>query len=114
MEIKNCCLKYFLGWSRGEHGEFSKFSNFDEATRVPLIIHVPGLSEAPIILDGLVELVDLFPTLVDLTQISEPLKTCSQDNPERNIICTEGRSLVPLMVAKASNSHEVSIKHVTS
>lgn len=90
-------VNIFIGWSRGEHGEFSKYSNFDEATRVPLIIHVPRFSKSARTLNSLVELVDLFPTLVDLTKISEPLKTCSERKSSQNIICTEGRSLVPLM-----------------
>lgn len=63
---------------------------------VPLLIHVPGLSKHKIVLNNLVELVDLFPTLVDLTQISDSLKTCSINNSE-NLVCTEGRSLVPIM-----------------
>lgn len=86
------------GWSMGEHGEFSKFSNFDIATRVPFIIHVPRLSYSEIISNELVELVDLFPTLVDLTQISDTLEVCSED--ESNLkLCTEGKSLVSLMIS---------------
>ena len=27
------------GWSLGEHGEWSKYSNFDVATRVPLMVY---------------------------------------------------------------------------
>lgn len=34
------------GWSLGEHGEWAKYSNFDVATRVPLIFFVPGGNEA--------------------------------------------------------------------
>ncbi|EFA00827.1 iduronate 2-sulfatase [Tribolium castaneum] len=90
------------GWSRGEHGEFSKFSNFDVATRVPLIVHVPGLSNAEIRITQLVELVDLFPTLVDLTQVAPALEVCTK-NGSNSILCTEGQSLVPIMVANARN-----------
>lgn len=32
------------GWSLGEHGEWAKYSNFDVATRVPLIFYVPGVT----------------------------------------------------------------------
>ncbi|MEJ1280102.1 iduronate 2-sulfatase [Cricetulus griseus] len=30
------------GWALGEHGEWAKYSNFDVATRVPLMFYVPG------------------------------------------------------------------------
>ncbi|KAK7096818.1 iduronate 2-sulfatase-like [Littorina saxatilis] len=32
------------GWSLGEHEEWCKFSNFDIAVRIPMIIHVPGVT----------------------------------------------------------------------
>ncbi|KAL8599536.1 hypothetical protein ACOMHN_066534 [Nucella lapillus] len=34
------------GWSLGEHQEWSKFSNFEVATRVPLLFYVPGVTSA--------------------------------------------------------------------
>ncbi|XP_039299532.1 iduronate 2-sulfatase, partial [Nilaparvata lugens] len=33
------------GWSLGEHGEWSKFSNYEVATRVPFILKVPQLQQ---------------------------------------------------------------------
>ncbi|XP_018572452.1 iduronate 2-sulfatase [Anoplophora glabripennis] len=88
------------GWSLGQHGEFAKYSNFEEATRVPLLIRVPHLTEKKIVCDNLVELVDIFPTLVDLTQVAQPLKVCSNDT---SIVCTEGLSLVPIMIKNIQN-----------
>ncbi|CAH1777299.1 unnamed protein product [Owenia fusiformis] len=32
------------GWSLGEHQEWSKFSNFDVATRVPMLYYIPGVT----------------------------------------------------------------------
>lgn len=32
------------GWSLGEHGEWAKYSNFDVATRVPLMFYVAGMT----------------------------------------------------------------------
>ena len=44
-----------------------KRSMYEEATRVPLFIHVPWLSGDARKIDGSVSLVDLVPTLLDLT-----------------------------------------------
>jgi len=43
-------MPYFspsAGWSLGEHGEWAKYSNFDVATRVPLMFYVPGVTSFP-------------------------------------------------------------------
>jgi iduronate 2-sulfatase len=42
------------------------------ATNSPLIIRVPGLPQPGVPADGLVEAVDLFPTLADLCQLRAP------------------------------------------
>lgn len=84
------------GWSMSEHGEFSKYSNFDVATRVPLIIHVPGVTNLQSVSKEIVELVDLFPTLVDLTELTNPLEVCLTGNVNLKL-CTEGKSLMPLI-----------------
>lgn len=81
----------------GEHGEFSKFSNFDVATRVPFILHAPALSKKKVVIEDVVELVDLFPTLVDVTKISKPIKKCKK---RKLLLCTEGKSLMPLIISK--------------
>ncbi|XP_038055542.1 iduronate 2-sulfatase-like isoform X2 [Patiria miniata] len=33
------------GWQLGEHQEWSKFSNYATATRIPFMIHVPGITD---------------------------------------------------------------------
>ncbi|XP_066992107.2 iduronate 2-sulfatase isoform X2 [Anabrus simplex] len=84
------------GWSLGEHGEWSKYSNFDVAVRVPLLVYVPHMTEVPLASDALVELVDIFPSLVDLTNVSMAPPLCPTDS--KNIrLCTEGISFVPLI-----------------
>jgi iduronate 2-sulfatase len=37
------------GWQLGEHGEWCKHTNFEFATRAPMMIHVPGLTDAGIL-----------------------------------------------------------------
>jgi len=60
------------GWQLGEHGMFSKHSNYEVATNSPLIIKVPGMSNPGAPADGIVETVDLFPTLTDLCGLPRP------------------------------------------
>ncbi|KAJ9596318.1 hypothetical protein L9F63_012651, partial [Diploptera punctata] len=85
------------GWSMAEHGEWSKFSNFEIAVRVPLIMHVPGLTDTggAHYTNALVELVDIFPTLVELEGMPD-LPLCP-DVSSNITLCTEGVSTVPLL-----------------
>lgn len=70
------------GWQLGEHGMWDKHSNFETSTRIPLIVRAPGFE--PGRTKALVESVDLFPTLAELSGL--PL------DPG-----LEGHSFVPLM-----------------
>lgn len=80
------------GWSLGEHAEWAKYSNYDVAVRVPLIVHSPherhtsrkSVSEV-------VELLDVFPTLVDLASLP-PIGRCA--DAKKEVVCTEGKSLI--------------------
>lgn len=54
------------GFHLGERGYWCKATNYELDTRVPLIIRVPGNPNAGARTEALVELVDVFPTLVDL------------------------------------------------
>ncbi len=54
------------GWKLGEHNSWCKQTNYEVDTRSPLIFRVPGLSSAGQTAQGLVEFVDVYPTLCDL------------------------------------------------
>jgi iduronate 2-sulfatase len=72
------------GWQLGEHGFWCKHTNFEIATRIPLIVSVPKQRSAGKSTDALVETVDVYPTLVEL---------CGLPLPEG----LEGTSVAPLI-----------------
>jgi len=71
------------GYQLGEHGLWCKHTNFELATRAPLIIRAPGRGARGQRTAALVEFVDIYPTLVQLAGLSPPAQL-------------EGTSLVPL------------------
>jgi iduronate 2-sulfatase len=72
------------GYHLGDHGLWNKHSNFEEAARAPLIVSVPGMKHAGGASKSLVEFVDVYPTLCDLTGLSAPADL-------------EGKSFTPLL-----------------
>ena len=60
------------GYHLGEHGHWQKQTLFDNSTRVPLIFSGPGIENNVRIENSPVELIDIYPTLMDLTGIESP------------------------------------------
>jgi arylsulfatase A-like enzyme len=60
------------GWQLGEHGQWCKHTNFEVATRAPLIVAAPGQQSAGQAASGLVEFIDLYPTLAQLCELPPP------------------------------------------
>ncbi|GAL63557.1 choline-sulfatase [Algibacter lectus] len=74
------------GWHLGDMGIWGKATNYEIATRVPLIIWTPDMEEKirGEKTEALVELVDIYPTLCELAGIEQPSHL-------------EGQSFMPLL-----------------
>ncbi|GAB3222670.1 sulfatase [Spirosoma arcticum] len=59
------------GWHLGDHAMWCKHTNFEQATRSPLIITAPGF-QGNQQTESLTEFVDVFPTLCALTGLKTP------------------------------------------
>lgn len=74
----------------GERGLWGKNDLTDDATRIPLIVSVPGMRHAGEKTNALVETVDVYPTLTSLCNMQAPAVVQGTsavpvlDNPERN------------------------------
>ncbi|WP_223826567.1 sulfatase [Flagellimonas sp. S3867] len=60
------------GWHLGEHVIWGKHSLFEESLLAPLIIHDPRTNMKAVRTKSVVETLDIFPTLCDLTGIDTP------------------------------------------
>ncbi len=72
------------GWHLGEKLRYKKFTLWEESTRMPLLIKVPGLTKPGSRCERTVNLLDLYPTITELAGVPH-----NKNN--------EGRSIVPLL-----------------
>ena len=70
------------GWHLGDHDMWGKHTNYEQATKAPLIIAAPGLKAGQT--KAMTEFVDVFPTLCELSGGEVPAYL-------------DGKSLVPVM-----------------
>jgi uncharacterized sulfatase len=80
------------GYQLGEHGLWAKQTLFEGATHVPLIVAAPGVK--PGVCKGLVEQVDIYPTLAGLAGLTPPPTV-------------QGRTLQPLLQDPSGMGREV-------
>jgi len=78
------CLWGDHGWHLGDHSQWCKHTNFEQASRAPLIIAAPGQKTKGARSESPSEFVDIFPTLCELAGLPIP-------------DCLEGKSLVPIL-----------------
>ena len=81
------------GYHLGDHGSWTKHTNYEQANRIPLVIVAPGTTRAGTSNQSPVETVDIYPTLCELaglsiTQTTQPI---------------DGESLVPILKGDADS-----------
>ncbi len=60
------------GWHLGDHGLWCKHTDYEQATRAPLIISAPNSAHPGSTCSEVVEFVDIYPTLCDLAGLKQP------------------------------------------
>ena len=76
------------GWHFGDHGMWTKHTNYEQAVRIPIIVVAPGVARAKAHSVALVETVDIYPTLCELAGLPPP-----RDVPQP----MDGRSFVSVL-----------------
>ena len=80
------------GWHLGEHAVWGKHTLFEESLRSPLIIAFPGVRQPGRPTQAIVETLDVFPTLCNLTGVPTP-------------DFVHGSSLAPMLADPAVSGH---------
>jgi iduronate 2-sulfatase len=75
------------GFHLGDHGIWTKHTNYEQANRIPILISAPGITQPNSNTRQLAESVDIFPTLAELAQLPPP------SGPQ----AIDGLSLVPVL-----------------
>jgi len=83
------------GYHLGDHTLWNKHSNFEQATRIPLMFSGPGITKN-VKVNTPVELIDVFPTLFDLANVKQSAQT-------------DGKSLVTLLDTNSKNNIKTEI-----
>ncbi len=87
------------GWHLGDHSLWNKHSNFEQATRAPMLIYTPK-NIKPAMINSPTEFVDIFPTLCDLTGLQIP------DN-------LDGKSLKPIIDGTTSKIKNIAVSEIS-
>jgi len=88
------------GFHAGEHGQFGKWTNFEIGTAVPLLVRYPGLTDPGSVSKSIVELVDLYPTLLEI---------CGLKPPDHEL---SGVSMVPVLKDRENRIKKFAISQI--
>ena len=83
------------GYHLGENGQFGKNLLTEVSSHVPMMLHIPGVTDDGITSNSIVEAIDLFPTIAEAAGLEVP-PSCP-GNSENISACVQGKSLLPLI-----------------
>ena len=100
------------GYHFGENGAFGKQSLHETATRVPMMIHIPGRTDSGIESNSIVEAIDLFPTLATAAGLP-PMTSCPRDSASVPL-CADGQSILSLINNPKQKLNEGALSQITA
>ena len=86
------------GWHLGDHRVWGKHTVFDRALKSALIMRIPGMKNQGQNIDNVVSTVDLYPTILELSNVEMPHKT-------------DGSSLVSLLQGAEENREDAAYSY---
>ena len=60
------------GYHLGDHGSWTKHTNYEQANRIPIVFVAPGMAQPGSTSEALIETVDIYPTLAELAGLPMP------------------------------------------
>lgn len=93
------------GWHLGEKHHWRKFALWEESTRAPFILVVPGLTKPDTRCDRTVDFMSIYPTLTDLCGIPTPSHV--QGNSLRPLLLDPKAPWQPAITTYKQNNHTV-------
>lgn len=60
------------GYHLGDHGSWTKHTNYEQANRIPIVFVAPGVTKPGSSSKALIETVDIFPTVAELAGLPRP------------------------------------------
>ncbi|MEM1328635.1 MAG: sulfatase-like hydrolase/transferase [Bacteroidota bacterium] len=98
------------GYSLGLHNKWGKGDNYDNETQVPLFIRVPNHDSQGKRTPALVELVDIYPTLLDYCNLPNPTQTLEGHSLREWIEVSSSSGKPTIFTHRAYHVQEVAIK----
>jgi iduronate 2-sulfatase len=82
------------GWHLGDHGSWTKHSNYEQSNRIPIIIKAPGVTKPGSVSHQLTETVDIYPTLASLAGLPAPKTSQPIDGLDMTPVLKNGKKRI--------------------